>query len=96
VAGATAAVRRFTDSWYDRCGPFTWTKPADEILAKAIRKETLFNLTLATPASILTSLFLLADGCNPCSGGGGCCCTDHVRHTERIDLCAFNRAASAD
>jgi hypothetical protein len=43
VDGVTAAIRRFTDSWYDRCEPFFWTKPADEILAKAIRKETLLT-----------------------------------------------------
>jgi hypothetical protein len=36
----TAAIRRFIDGWSDRCEPFTWTKPADKILAKAIRKET--------------------------------------------------------
>ena len=40
VDGVTAAIRRFIDGWNDRCEPFTWTKPADEILAKAIRKET--------------------------------------------------------
>ena len=40
VDGVTAAIRRFTGGWNDRCEPFTWTKPADEILAKAIRKET--------------------------------------------------------
>jgi hypothetical protein len=40
VAGANAAVRRFIPGRNDRCGPFTWTKPADEILAKAIREET--------------------------------------------------------
>jgi hypothetical protein len=40
VDGVTAAIRRSTDGWYDRCEPFTWTKPAGEILAKTIRKET--------------------------------------------------------
>jgi transposase len=40
VRELTAAIRRFTGGWNDRCQPFTWTKPADEILAKAIRKET--------------------------------------------------------
>jgi hypothetical protein len=35
VDGITAASRRFTGGWNDRCEPFTWTKPADEILAKA-------------------------------------------------------------
>ena len=38
VRELTAAIRRFTGGWNDRCQPFTWTKPADEILA--IRKET--------------------------------------------------------
>ena len=50
-------------------------------------------MTLGTLASILTSLFLLAAGRNLCSG---CCCTDQMRHTERIDLYAFKRAARAD
>lgn len=40
VDGATAAIRRFIDGWNDRCEPFTCTKPADEILAKAIGNET--------------------------------------------------------
>jgi transposase len=40
VRDLTNAIRRFIDGWNDRCEPFTWTKPADEILAKAIRKET--------------------------------------------------------
>jgi len=40
VRELTAAIRRFIDGWNDRCEPFTWTKPADDILAHAIRKET--------------------------------------------------------
>ena len=36
----TSVIRRFTDGRNDRCEPFTWTKPAGEILAKAIRNET--------------------------------------------------------
>ena len=40
VRELTAAIRQFTGGWNDRCQPFTWTKPADEILAHAIRKET--------------------------------------------------------
>jgi transposase len=40
VRDLTAAIRRFINGWNDRCEPFTWTKPADEILAKATRKET--------------------------------------------------------
>ncbi len=27
-----AAIRRFFDAWNERCGPFVWTKTADEIL----------------------------------------------------------------
>lgn len=34
------AIRRFIDSWNDRSAPFVWTKPADQILAKAQRKPT--------------------------------------------------------
>jgi transposase len=34
------AIRRFIDSWNERCEPFTWTKDADTILAKADRKTT--------------------------------------------------------
>jgi len=40
VRELTDAIRRFIDRWNDRCQPFTWTKPADEILAHATRKET--------------------------------------------------------
>jgi hypothetical protein len=29
-----AAIRQFIDAWNDRCEPFTWTKTADDILAK--------------------------------------------------------------
>jgi hypothetical protein len=89
VDGITA-IRRLTGGWNDRCEPFTWTKAASEILAKAIRK--FINVTSENPASILTSLFTRPGGCNRC----GDCCTGHVRHTERIDLYAFNRAASAN
>jgi transposase len=35
-----ATIRRFIAGWNDRCQPFVWTKPADEILTHAIRKET--------------------------------------------------------
>src|SRR6187200_464810 len=34
------AIRRFIDGWNERCEPFTWTKDADTILAKAKRKNT--------------------------------------------------------
>jgi predicted component of type VI protein secretion system len=29
------AIRRFIDAYNTRCQPFTWTKPADQILTKA-------------------------------------------------------------
>jgi hypothetical protein len=43
VDGVISVIRRFTDGRNDRCEPFTWTKLAGEILAKAIRKETLLT-----------------------------------------------------
>jgi hypothetical protein len=30
----TAAIGAFIDAYNDRCQPFTWTKDADELLAK--------------------------------------------------------------
>ena len=35
-----AAIRRFCDGWNQRCQPFTWTKDADQILAKLNRQNT--------------------------------------------------------
>ena len=35
-----AAIEMFIDGWNERCQPFVWTKPADEILTKANRKKT--------------------------------------------------------
>ncbi|MBW3578938.1 MAG: IS630 family transposase, partial [Actinobacteria bacterium] len=40
VKDVTAAIRRFIDTWNDRCQPFAWTKTADEILDKANRQNT--------------------------------------------------------
>ena len=34
------AIRRFRDGWNQRCQPFTWTKDADQILAKLNRQNT--------------------------------------------------------
>jgi transposase len=34
VKDLTAAIGRFIDAYNDRCQPFTWTKDADELLAK--------------------------------------------------------------
>jgi transposase len=35
-----AAIRRFCDSWNQRCRPFTWTKDADQILTTLKRQNT--------------------------------------------------------
>jgi transposase len=40
VSELIAKIGAFIDGWNDRCQPFTWTKPADEILAHAIGRET--------------------------------------------------------
>ena len=34
MAELLAAIRRFCDSWNQRCRPFTWTKDPDQILTK--------------------------------------------------------------
>jgi hypothetical protein len=33
-------IGAFIDGWNDRCQPFVWTKPANELLARIKRKET--------------------------------------------------------
>jgi transposase len=40
VRDLTRKIRSFVDGWNDRAHPFTWTKTADEVLAKANRKKT--------------------------------------------------------
>jgi transposase len=40
VRDLTTKIREFVDGWNDRAHPFTWTKTADHILAKANRKKT--------------------------------------------------------
>jgi len=40
VPDLIAAIRRFIDAYNERCEPFTWTKTADQILAKANRQTT--------------------------------------------------------
>jgi transposase len=40
VEDLMAAIRRFVAGWNQRCQPFTWTKPADTILAKLNRQTT--------------------------------------------------------
>ena len=40
VKNLNAKIRTYIDGWNDRAHPFTWTKTADQILAKANRKKT--------------------------------------------------------
>ena len=40
VTELTRAIRAYIDGWNDRAYPFTWTKAADQILAKAKRPES--------------------------------------------------------
>ncbi|MGL5824907.1 MAG: IS630 family transposase, partial [Nocardioides sp.] len=40
VRDLNAKVRAFIDGWNDRAHPFVWTKTAEQVLAKAIPKET--------------------------------------------------------
>jgi transposase len=40
VADLIHAIETFIDGWNDRCQPFVWTKPADDIIAKAVRPTT--------------------------------------------------------
>jgi hypothetical protein len=40
VDDLTTAISRFCQSWNEHCQPFSWTKPAHEILAKLNRTRT--------------------------------------------------------
>ncbi len=40
VKELVAAIRRFIDAWNERCEPFEWTKEADDLIDKAMRKKT--------------------------------------------------------
>jgi transposase len=40
VKDLNAKIRKFIDGWNDRCHPFVWTKPAEQILKKANHKTT--------------------------------------------------------
>jgi transposase len=40
VKELVAAISRFIDGWNERCHPFIWTKPADDILTHARRQRT--------------------------------------------------------
>jgi transposase len=39
VRDLTRKIRTFVDGWNQRAHPFTWTRPAEEVLAKANRKK---------------------------------------------------------
>ncbi len=39
VRALVAAIERFIRNWNDGAAPFVWVKTADEILAKAVRKD---------------------------------------------------------
>jgi transposase len=43
VADLINAIRTFIDGWNDRCHPFTWTKPADDILKRAQPRKATSN-----------------------------------------------------
>ena len=40
IAHLTAAIEAYIDGWNDRATPFTWTKPADELLDKLASTKT--------------------------------------------------------
>jgi transposase len=40
VPELVTAIRTFIDGWNERCHPFTWTKPADEILPHARKRDS--------------------------------------------------------
>jgi hypothetical protein len=40
VAELLAAIRRFRDSWNQRCRPFIWTRTPKQILARLKRQTT--------------------------------------------------------
>ncbi|MDP9224625.1 MAG: IS630 family transposase, partial [Actinomycetota bacterium] len=43
VKALVAAIETYIDGWNDRCEPFTWTKTADQTLAKATTRKTTSN-----------------------------------------------------
>ncbi|HEY8870775.1 MAG TPA: hypothetical protein VIM30_15495 [Candidatus Limnocylindrales bacterium] len=43
VKGLVAMIDTFTVNWNAPSTPFVWTKTADEILAKAVRKDRAIN-----------------------------------------------------
>jgi hypothetical protein len=45
IGDLVAAIDRFCQAWNEHCEPFSWTKPAEEILAKLKRPDSLGNRT---------------------------------------------------
>lgn len=40
VRDLVLAIRRFIDAWNERCEPFVWTKEADQLITRTMRKKT--------------------------------------------------------
>jgi len=40
VKDLISAIETFIDGWNERCEPFVWTKPADDIVKKATQGHT--------------------------------------------------------
>jgi len=40
VKDLIGAIETFVDGWNERCQPFTWTWPADELIKRATRGHT--------------------------------------------------------
>ena len=68
VRELTTAIGRFIDAYNDRCQPFTWTKDADQLLAKIKPSNNQRHATLGT-------LIVLSAAAHPVvtKGGGGPC-----------------------
>jgi transposase len=45
IGDLVAAIDRFCQAWNEHCEPFSWTKPAEEILVKLKRPDSLGNRT---------------------------------------------------
>ena len=46
-------IRAFINGWNDRCHPFIWTKPADQILNKIKRKKNSLTLHEDGPSRLV-------------------------------------------
>ena len=40
IGALRPAIQRFLDAWNEQCSPFTWAKPADQILAHPNRQHS--------------------------------------------------------